>query len=239
MERTNKKLRIIKVLLMLILILYFMFLYIDIFNVQMSTWSKNIKFLSMILVFIISLMIGKDYLNPRDSFLLKLGLGITLMADIFLLLLNDYYILGIVLFSIVQIIYCLRYRGGNNKIIIRNFTLIFLILISLYFAINQFIIQIDFLAIIAVFYAICLLTSTKYALETYKHKQFPKLNSKLIGLGMVLFLLCDINVAVFNITETIGTHKEFSILLNRISSVSMWFFYLPSQVLLALSGYKK
>lgn len=238
MKKINNKSIIIRVLLVIIIASYFVFLYMDLFKVQGFLSSSDIKFLSMILVICISAITGNDSISRRDNLLLKTGLLITLIADVFLLLLNNYYILGIGLFCIVQILYSVRYKVENTKIIIRNFSIIFITLFIIYIVIDQFIIKIDFLIMIVLFYAICLLSSTNKAIQIYNNKSYPNLNSKMIAGGMVLFLLCDINVAVYNIIESMVVSNRFIILLGNISFISMWFFYLPSQVLLSLSGYK-
>lgn len=238
MEGKINKAKVIKTLIVIILILYFVFLCMDLFVVKFLISSDTLKFLSIILVVFISLIIGENSLSPRDAFLLKIGLLFTVMADVLLLLLNSHYRVGIALFCIVQILYNIRYRQKNAKVTIRNFSIIFISLFFIYIFIDKFIIKIDFLIIIAIFYAICLLSSTYKAMNLAKFRVFPNLNSKMIALAMILFLLCDINVALFNIIKTISISNRFTILLSNISSISMWFFYLPSQLLLALSGYK-
>lgn len=221
--------RIIRVLLLLISILYMWFMYIDICVIQSCISSDKLKFLSMILIFIISLLAKKDALNHKDLHLLQIGLFITVIADLFLLVLNNHYILGISLFSIVQIIYIIRYKCGDIKFIIRKFIVIFISLLIIYFMINKLVIKFDFIWIMGVFYAYCLTSSVVEAFKVYRYKRYPKPNRYMILIGMILFLLCDINVAIYNIFNE-G-------LLYSISSVSMWLFYLPSQVLLSLSGY--
>lgn len=237
MENIKKKSRIIKILLLAILILYYLFMYMDLFNIQAFISSNTIKFISMILVFIICVMAKGNSQSNKDLFLLKIGLSITLIADIFLLLLNNNYILGIGLFAIVQIIYSIRYKPENTKAIIRNFIIILLIVFFIYIVIDKFVIEIDFLIVIALYYAICLLSSTIKAIQTHNNKSYEKLNSKMVAVAMVLFLLCDINVALHNIIKSTSMTNSFTIILYNISFISMWFFYLPSQVLLSLSGY--
>lgn len=136
MKRINNKSKIIKILLVTIIIFYFIFLYMDLFKIYTFISSNMIKFSSMILVLSICLMIGENSISTRDTALMKIGLFITIIADIFLLLLGNHYTLGIGLFSIVQILYSIRYRVENTKNIIRNFTIIFIILFLIYIVIN-------------------------------------------------------------------------------------------------------
>lgn len=237
MENKENKLKIIKFLLAVLGVFYIVFMSMDLFELQTFRHSNMLKFISMILVFIISLIAGRNVIGVQDILLLRIGLLITLIADVFLLLINSYYILGVGLFSIVQIIYSIRYKPENAKNIIKNFGIIGIILCFTYAIINQYIIEIDFLIIIGIYYALCLLSSTTKAIQIYKNKLYSRLNSKIIVSAMILFFLCDINVAVYNIIKSTDMSLSFTIALYNISFISIWFFYLPSQVLLSLSGY--
>ena len=237
MKNKNYKL-ITKILLTIIGVLYFTFLYMDLFNIQLFMSSNTIKFICIILCFIISILTREHSLCNRDLFLLQTGLFITILADLLLLVLNSYYILGITLFCIVQIIYSIRYDVGNTRSTIRKFIIIFVAIPIGYIVINIFIMKVDFLFMIGLYYVVCLLTSLTKAIKTYKYKIYPNPNRHMIALGMILFLLCDINVALYNIIGFISLTGKFINILYNISFISMWLFYLPSQVLLSLSGYK-
>ena len=54
-------------------------------------------------------------------------------------------------------------------------------------------------------------------------------------IGLILFLLCDINVLLFNLSAYINVSSEVYAVLQIASTVLMWAFYLPSQVLIVLS----
>jgi hypothetical protein len=62
-----------------------------------------------------------------------------------------------------------------------------------------------------------------------------KRNIRYFTAGMVLFLLCDINVGLFNLSDFLTVTSTYEIIY-ELSAVLMWTFYAPSQVLLALSG---
>src|SRR5699024_2999819 len=141
----NSKGKSMKLLLVVIGILYLYFLYMDVFNKKVFLSSNTLKFISMILIFIISIIIRKNPLSHKDLNLLQMGLFITLIADLFLLILDRHYILGIILFSMVQILYSFRYEYRNLKLTIRNFIIIFLGLSILRIVYNKFIAEIDFL----------------------------------------------------------------------------------------------
>ena len=52
--------------------------------------------------------------------------------------------------------------------------------------------------------------------------------------GLILFLLCDINVGLFNLGYYFNLSYEITSILESISTNLMWFFYLPSQVEITL-----
>jgi YhhN-like protein. len=208
----------------------------DFFNLKLFIASEEIKYLCILLCFLISIIAGKNCLNSNDIMLLRLGIFFTTLADFCLLFLN-HFIIGICIFSIVQSLYIVRYRKAHYKIFIENLAVFFLLLLTSFFIINCFIIKIDFLFVIAIFYAFCLLNSFFSAFLAFKKKLFPNPNRYMIFIGMLLFLFCDINVAIFNITSLMSASQNNANLINSVSGFLMWFFYLPSQLLLSLSGY--
>ena len=215
--------------------LYCIFLYMDFFKIQHIISTNVIKFICIIMCFIISTLTRNNAIHKRDLYLLQIGLFATIMADYFLLMLNGYYIWGIGLFCVVQITYSLRYNIGDSRLLIMKFIIIFLIILLAYIFINNFIMKVEFLFVLALFYAICLWVSLIKSIEAYRYKKYPNPSRWMIVLGMLLFLLCDINVALYNIIGIIFPSDGYLNLLYNVSSISMWLFYLPSQVLLSLS----
>ncbi len=218
-------------LLIIIGILYILFLYIDIFNIQFPIQSYILKYLSIICCFIIVLIIGENSLNKRDISLLQAGLLITIFADLSFLIFH-YYNFGVIFFCLIQMIYYIRYTGYRDSVSIFTFIAIFLIIIITYIILKLFIKEIDFLYVISFFYSICLIATIVEAIKVFKTKLYPSPNKHMILIGMILFLLGDINVAMSYIS------KEISVSLGNNFSLLIWVFYLPSQALLSLSGYK-
>lgn len=233
----------------LIILLYVSFICIDIFKVNSVISSDHIKYLCIILCFLLTLLpstqlfwgggIGnKSHSNIssyKDILLLQSAMFITVIADLFLVILN-FYILGVVSFSIVQIIYSTRHDPKNQKTTLINFFITFLCILLLYFILKIFVKEISILLSLAIFYAVCLLTSVTKAVKAYKNNLYPSPNKYMIALGMILFLLCDICVALSNATIIVPMVGHFIISLQQIASFLVWIFYVPSQLLLALSG---
>ena len=91
------------------------------------------------------------------------------------------------------------------------------------------------LLIAASVYFTGLLINTARALAAAK-KESGDISMKLFAAGLLLFLLCDINVGLFNLSSFIKLPQDIYFILYNISSVLMWFFYAPSQTLIALSA---
>lgn len=225
----------LKILLVIISILYISFLYIDFFNVRTFISSDVIKFIAIILCFFITLLTGEDSLNPRDLFLLKAGFFITILADLCLIIIDD-FILGVSLFCMVQILYSIRYKVDEFHPILVRFMIVFLVVMVIYLIVNFFVIKIDVLFAVALFYSICLIDSVVRGIKACKNNLYPYPNKYMIAYGMILFLLCDINVGLFNINRFINVSGDFGKLLHNTSFLLIWIFYIPSQVLLSLSG---
>lgn len=233
MKKTAYYLVMIKVVLMLIIIFYLSFLYIDLFNMKYIQLSDRIKFICIILCFFLALLSNHNPFDKYNMQLLQLGLLLTVIADFFLLIVDDYYPIGVAVFAIAQITYTIRFDAGNKANIIKNYIVVFLILFLVYAVANSFI-KIDILVPISLCYGISLVTNVYKSIVIFRNRIYPNPNAIMVALGMALFLLCDINVALYNILKLINETKG---IIYRISSVSMWLYYLPSQVLLALSGY--
>ena len=246
---------ITRVLVLIILILYALFLYLDFYDANFFITSLALKYSSIILCFLlaifsakssmIGLRINKDsnehnvsninIVKNRNRLLLQWGMFITVIADLCLVVLN-YYILGIIFFSMVQIIYSVRYTAERLNATLINFFIVFQFIIFSYLIVSIFIKEINILIPVSLFYSICLLTSVNKAIKAFNSNLYPSPNKYMIVFGMILFLLCDICVAISNITETLPSTADFIMRFQLVASFLIWVFYLPSQLLLALSG---
>lgn len=133
-------------------------------------------------------------------------------ADWFLLVRGHRFMLGVALFLVVQTLYLLRLRraGMGSDLPLRSGLALLLalavVLLNMGTALN----------LLVALYFSQLLANTILAWRAGK---------ALFAAGLTLFVCCDICVGLFNLG-----------LLTPFSSVGMWLFYLPSQVLIALSA---
>ncbi len=241
------------IFLALELVLYILFLYLD-FSKNNSSLSSIIKYISILICLLFVLIPVKkeskfniSIINDsRDVLLLRLALIFTFISDYFLLFTNE-IIAGLFTFIIVQLLYLIRIYNwkldasmiSRSKqplylYLLSNILITILILIPSLILLNK--IKLDIMSIIlATFYFICLFINfidvVKISFKT------RSVRARIFAIGLFLFLLCDINVGLFNLTYYIPINPFLYKKIYNIASISMWLFYLPSQVLIALSKY--
>lgn len=234
-------------------VLYVTFLFIDLTG-KSITLSTNIKFSIIILCFCYALFLAKSA-DKGILFCMKTGLLFTLISDLFILVL-DIYLYGVLTFILVQQIYGIRitleesrYADKSRalypkKTSSRSSELLFsyvirlviqtFIAIAICIVLNSMGIVLEKLLVASVFYFICIITNTVRAMSS-SFKRPMDINIKLFAIGMVLFLLCDINVGLFNLSGFLNLPEDISNTIYNFSSILMWTFYAPSQVLISLS----
>lgn len=179
--------------------------------------SNPIKFAGILLCLGYSL-----YLERRGgSRLVPAALALTALADVFLLLLDSHYTLGVVLFCLVQGLYLVRIfrsNGGRSlwglRIVLFLLALLVLKRLGLLLPLN----------VLALFYFSNFLCNALASLGC------PGQNMRLFSVGLWLFLCCDVCVGLFQSPELASPA------VGAFVQIGMWLFYLPAQVLIALSG---
>jgi hypothetical protein len=209
----------IKYVSFLVVVIYIVFLNMDAITKNLGNdYSLYLKYSTIILCFILSLLIGSEGCNNTDKLLVQSARLFTVIADYFLVILDDCKY-GILCFCIVQIIYIIRhsfvvkvklYKLSLAAALIMTSLIMLLGRINLHDLKKEVVME-------GAAYGCILLLSLYIALQTKDY---------LICIGMLLFFMCDINVALYNIT------KEFTL------GFLIWLFYMPSQLFLTLSGFK-
>lgn len=168
--------------------------------------STYIKYLGIILCLGYALLSGKKHRSVAMIF--------TLIADFFLLILDSHYEIGLVSFIIVQFIY-LYFLGNYDRGYFNMFLLI-----------RGFIIATGTLLLIifknlTLINELVLIYFSNLVLSTIQSYLLP---NRLLSIGLTLFVCCDICVGLHNINAAY-----------TLATFLMWFFYLPSQVLIVIS----
>lgn len=183
------------------------------------------KFALVVICFLLALSHKKNSLSRRDWVLSVFAMGFTVLADFFLTILFNYPI-GVAVFCFAHVFYAFRYGGYR---VWRFFPL------ALPAPIIMMIVVGDPLLVASSLYAGLFIISFTTAIVAFRKKVFPAPNNVLIIVGMSLFLLCDIFVAIFNLVGMgiIPNHA-----LGEFAVDAIWLAYAPAKIALALSGMK-
>jgi len=224
----------VKCLLALNAVLYVTFVYLDIRGMY-SGISAVLKYAGILSCLGIAFFVRARAFKLRDANLQTLCLAITVVADYFLLFTDKFY-LGTAIFCAAHLTALRRYS--------RRLLFWFGVLGTLAMAIRIITGTIEpgvgFLggfrllpaglpALDGIYIGYALLI-TLVTIAAFLYKQ-PRPNRRLSSAGMCLFLLCDVNVFLFNYLPP-GGH------LHAAAAILMWAFYLPAQTLLSLSAAK-
>lgn len=222
-----------RLLLIILLAIYILFIYGDVFSNLSNGYINIIKYIGIILCFILSL-IRNSKEDIVDAKLLQIGLFFTTFADLALVIF-DSHVIGVILFTIVQLFYIARYTRVKFKIVLRKLLIVLVIIFSSYLLISKFMIKSNFIIIpIGLFYAVCLITGLVKGISISRDRFYLNPNKYMIALGMSLFALCDMSIAISYVLRMFNIFN-----ISYLFSELIWIFYLPSQVLLALSGYER
>ena len=214
--------------------------YIGLTKYDTALYSYIAKSIILMLSIFLVFLIGKDGLNKKDSFLLKLIYIFIILADISFILFKEPY-MGIGLFSIVQICLILRntmaikdnYKGNKShrlkSSLFINLILGTIFLIISFLRIINGLIDRPILLLLMLSYSILISISLWTSLANILLDIFPKSNGVLAVMGMVFFILCDLHVGL---ALSLNHGVSRSIAENLI-----WVFYTPALTLVALSGY--
>lgn len=207
--------KIEKITITFILLEFLLYLLIHLFKIDNR---MGLRYLSIVLCLLYVMIMSQS----KDSKHLKVAFIFTLIADLFLLVLDDYYLYGVIVFCFAQFIYSYRLLKVNEmkrnlRIVIQVMSIIIVQIIVKIMLSAQF----DLLAVVTIIYFVSLLNNIVNSIV------FTKINP-IFSAGLILFGLCDIFVGLNNL----GSYIDF-----RFSTVLdyPWIFYIPSQVLIALS----
>ncbi|MGB4659517.1 MAG: lysoplasmalogenase family protein [Mobilitalea sp.] len=255
MSKLIGKVNVTFLFILIQVILYAAFLFLDISGGSISLSSK-IKFTIIVICLCYVLFYPKStgrsiFFNGRSSLqgsliCLQAAIMFTMISDIFILL-TDYYMYGLITFIIAHQLHSMRLtiidRRNDSELTVRSLLpiLIFRFLLQVVTAavICAFLIgrniTMESLLVASVLYFVCILTNVILSIKVAV-KEPSERSNLLFAAGMILFLLCDINVAFFNLSGFIEIPERTYHILYAFSSILMWTFYAPSQVLLSLSA---
>ncbi|ERJ13202.1 lysoplasmalogenase family protein [Haloplasma contractile] len=218
-----KRIKVISFLL-ISLILYILFI---VFPGHVPV--KTLKYIGILLCYGYSNLLTNQ--SVADTWLVRIALFFTVIADYFLLVIGEYVLVGVSVFSIVQILYGVRLARLNvcnikvsHSILLRGIVITLFQLIGL-FTLNHN----NLLTLITFFYIANLVTNVMLAIWGYKR-------NIIFTIGLLLFLCCDLFVGLYNSQDYINiTSDSLGYKLLTAPFDVIWLFYYPSQVLITIS----
>lgn len=186
-------------------------------------WSE---YLSIILCFLFALL----HLKKGNAFLVC-GLGFTVLADLCLVVWQPIQQLyGMVFFLLAQSCYAILLHRQNRERIFFYLRIGFVVAVECV-AVAVLRENADPLSLVSMCYYANLVMNLVMAIARFR-------DHKLLAVGFVLFLLCD---TVIGLQTAAGAYLPIGegTLVHRIIFMDFhlsWFFYLPSQVLIAIYG---
>ena len=194
--------------------LYLAFLTLDLLGLGASSiWLKYTGILLCVVFTCLCAIRGGDWLVPP-------ALALTALADLFMLVLNRHYGVGVTFFLAVQTLYLIRLRraGAGSALWLRTALPLLLALAVYRLAL------LSPLNLLVCLYFSQLLANACLA-WTVRGRRW-----RAFALGLTLFVGCDVCVGIFNLPGLLPDA------LYQFSRIGMWLFYLPSQALIALSA---
>jgi hypothetical protein len=193
-----------------------------------------LKYASICLCFVISVVVLRGASYRRDARLQVVILAFTLAAD-FMILFTPYYAAGVAVFCGAQFTAVLRYGGGSHArtmAAVAGLTAAGIASVGLIPETGDMA-GTDLLLAAAAAYTVLITAATVHA---FKRRQ-ARVNNVMSRVGMVLFMLCDVNVLLWNVRSAAGTvTAESAAAIPEWTFNLIWTFYLPAQTMLALSA---
>lgn len=186
--------------------------------------STLVKYFGVVACFLFAILCVN---SGRDGVFVCVALVFTLVADWFLLVINERFIFGVGAFLVVQSIYFLRLTKDGVKPLRSALTRGFIIIVVI--IVLSLLKLLNLLTALVAIYFVSLVSNTVDAYTLFGERT----ENKLFAIGMSLFVLCDLSVGFNNLSSYIDVSSISGFI--RIASFAMWVFYLPSQVLIALS----
>lgn len=169
------------------------------------------------------------YFYKKDAAVLACALFFTAISDLFILVLDSYYEIGVTTFTVAQSVYLYRlYKGRFKRIYIT--LAVRAVLAAITITLLAVFARINYLLVIVSVYFTMLVVNCVDAFILCR-RGFKNL---LFAVGLLLFIGCDVCVGLHNFGSALGVSLPRGLIL--FVQYAMWVFYLPSQVCIACSA---
>lgn len=168
------------------------------------------------------------YFYGKDAIIVTCALIFTAISDLFILVMQKYMEVGLCTFIVTQLIHFARIYLTNGKKPYISLG-VRAVAMAIPFIVLGTLGQLNSALVV-----LCCIYFPQLVINTAESALLIKINKKYIMyfIGLVLFLLCDICVGLFNL-DNVGAAIPPNI--TRFARLAIWIFYLPAQVLIVLS----
>lgn len=168
------------------------------------------------------------YFYGKDAAVLTGALFFTVISDLFILVIDSYYEIGVTTFFIAQSFYLYRlYADRLKKIYIT--LIVRAVLIAITVTVLGVCVGLNYLLVIVSIYFVMLVANCADAFILCR----GGFKNLLFAIGLLLFVCCDICVGLHNFGSALGVALPKGLLL--FAQYAIWIFYLPSQVMIVCS----
>lgn len=164
----------------------------------------------------------------KDAVTVFCALVFTAVSDLFILVLDDYYEVGLVTFIITQSLYLFRLYCGR----LQRIWITLAVRAVLAAAVLGLVGGLAGLSLLVAEVGLYIVMLTVNCVEAFLLIRRGRYNV-LFAVGLLLFLCCDVCVGLHNAGNVLGLNLPARLCV--FASWAIWIFYMPSQVLITLS----
>ena len=168
------------------------------------------------------------YFYKKDAVILTCALLFTAISDLFILVLDNYYEIGVTTFFIAQSFYLYRLYADRLKKIYITLA-VRAVLAAVTITVLAVFSGINYLLIIVSIYFVMLVANCADAFVLCR----GGFKNVLFAVGLLLFIGCDVCVGLHNFGSVLGVDLPRGLIM--FVQYAMWVFYLPSQVCIVCS----
>lgn len=168
------------------------------------------------------------YFYKKDAIILTFALAFTAVSDLFILVLDTYYEIGVTTFFIAQSFYLYRLYVDRLKSIYITLA-VRAVLAAITISVLGVCVGLNYLLIIVSIYFVMLVVNCVDAFVLSR----GGFKNVLFAVGLLLFIGCDVCVGLHNFGSALGVALPHGLI--TFVQYAMWVFYLPSQVCIACS----
>lgn len=207
------------------------------FNILSATLPQDpiyLKYAGVLLCLALAVVMN-FFIKDKDTVILTVALVFTAISDLFILVINTYYQIGLITFIATQSVYL--YRMYVDRIEKIKITLVVRVLAAaLLMAVMDIMMKnaggLNFMIAEVCVYIVMLVGNVVDAFLLVRKGAI----NIVFAVGLLLFLCCDICVGLDNASMVVSSLDLGS--AARTVNFLIWVFYLPSQVLIACTAKK-